>query len=66
MNDELRFSITESELKEIKNHINKALDSKISYDKDKLKMAEDTIDNMRTSVRLAKNALARITDSCCP
>ena len=63
--EEVSYLITESKFNEIVSHINAALHAKVEYNTDTLKMAEGTIETMRTHMKLAKNTLKRIEDGDC-
>jgi len=65
--NEVKYSVLESELNGILKNLDEALNSKIPYNKDKIVMAEDSIDLMKTKIKLVRNALGRIRgDSCRP
>ncbi len=62
---EVSYGIPESVYKEVMQRLNEALDTKVSYNNDKIKMAEDCIQLMRSRITLAKNAMGRILGDCC-
>jgi len=59
------YVITEETYKEIISLLNKALQTKVVYNVDKLAMAEACIEKMRINIKLTKNAISRIKGDCC-
>ena len=65
MSENQDYLLTEDEITEMIAGLDRIIEAKVSYNKDKLEMAEDCIGEMTLHAKLMKSKLLKLRGGCC-